>query len=240
MSTVLSVENLTKEYPKFELSEVSFCIESGSIMGFIGRNGAGKTTTIKSLLNLVHPDGGKIEFFGKNYRENENEIKTRIGYASGGADFYKMTTLKKIAQISKRFYPNWDEDSYSRYMAEFKLDETKKVRELSEGMRVKFNLVLALSHHAELLILDEPTSGLDPVSREELLLIFKRLAKSGVTILFSTHIISDLEKCADKITYIKEGKIVASLEKEKFVSEYGGGDLESIMIKIELGGQDDE
>lgn len=235
MSTVLSVENLCKKYPNFEISNASFTIESGSIMGFIGRNGAGKSTTIKSLLNLVHPNGGKIEFFGLNFGENENAIKSRIGYASGGVNFYKMTTLKKIAVNTKRFYPNWDNEIYSKYMSEFKLDENKKVKELSEGMKVKFNLVLALSHHAELLILDEPTSGLDPVSREELLLIFKTLAKSGVAILFSTHITSDLDKCADKITYIKEGKIVASLEKESFISRFGGGDLESIMLKIELG-----
>lgn len=240
MSIVLKVDNLCKKYPKFELSNVSFIMDSGSIMGFIGRNGAGKTTTIKSLLNLVHSDSGNIEFFGLNYKDNEDEIKTQLGYASGGVDFYKMTTLKKIAQTSKLFYPNWDESAYSHYMAEFKLDETKKVKELSEGMKVKFNLVLALSHHAELLILDEPTSGLDPVSREELLIIFKSLAKSGISILFSTHITTDLEKCADKITYIKEGKIIASLEKDRFISNFGGGDLESIMVKIELGGQNDE
>ena len=120
-------------------------------------------------------------------------------------------------------------------MEEFNLDENKKVKELSEGMKVKFNLVVALSHNAELLILDEPTSGLDPVSRDEILQIFKKLARHGVSILFSTHITSDLDKTADHITYIKKGQIVASLPKDDFVASFGGGNLEDIMLRIERG-----
>lgn len=235
MSIVLSVENLCKKYKTFELSNVSFSLSSGEIMGFIGRNGAGKTTTIKSILNLVHSDGGEIVYFGMNLKDNESEIKTRIGYASGGVDNYIMMSLKTIVEVTKRFYINWDDEAYKRYMKEFNLDENKKVVELSQGMRVKFNLALALSHKAELLILDEPTSGLDPVSREELLLIFKKLAKNGVSILFSTHITSDLDKCANKITYIREGKILASTDKESFKAMYDGKDLEEIMLKLELG-----
>ncbi len=233
MSTVLKIENLSKTYPKFKLENVSFSIESGSIMGFIGRNGAGKTTTLKSLLNLVHPDCGLIEFFGLNWERNESEIKQRIGYASGGVNFYQMKTLAVIAATTKSFYPNWDDEAYARYMQVFKLDESKKLKELSEGMKVKFNLVLALSHKAELLILDEPTSGLDPVSRDELLTIFEKLAKKGIAILFSTHITSDLDKCADHITYIKSGQIIATDTKENFISSFGGNNLEDIMLKIE-------
>ena len=235
MNEVLKVVNLTKKYPKFELKDVSFSIEKGSIMGFVGRNGAGKTTTLKCLLNLVHSDGGEIELFGLNYAENENDIKQRLGYSSGGVDFYSMVTLKKIIEVSKMFYDNWNEEAYHTYMEEFNLDENKKVKELSEGMKVKFNLVVALSHNAELLILDEPTSGLDPVSRDEILQIFKKLARHGVSILFSTHITSDLDKTADHITYIKKGQIVASLPKDDFVASFGGGNLEDIMLRIERG-----
>lgn len=235
MDLVLKVENLSKKYAKFELKDVSFEIECGSIMGFIGRNGAGKTTTLKCLLNLVHTDGGKIEYFGLDYRSHENEIKQRIGFSSGGVDYYPMITLKKIASVTKSFYDNWNENAYERFMKEFSLDENKKVKELSEGMKVKFNLTLALSHNAELLILDEPTSGLDPVSRDELLTIFENLSKEGVSILFSTHITSDLDKCADHITYIKNGIIVESLPKTEFLQKLGGGNLEDIMLRIEKG-----
>lgn len=232
---VLEIDGLNKAYKKFALKNVSFSIERGSIMGFIGRNGAGKTTTLKSILNLVHPDGGSIKFFGTDLQSSESEIKKRIGYAFGGVNFYMMNTLKQIADITKTFYENWDDEAFSSYMAEFGLDGGKKLKELSEGMKVKFNLVLALSHKAELLILDEPTSGLDPVSRDELLTIFERLRESGIAILFSTHITSDLDKCADCITYIKDGGIIASLPKDEFMEKLGGGTLEDIMLRIEKG-----
>lgn len=235
MKSILIVENLNKTYQKFNLFNVSFSIKQGSIMGFIGRNGAGKTTTLKSLLNLVHADSGKIEFFDLNFLDNESEIKQRIGFASGGVNYYLTKTLKTIVNTTRLFYNNWDDSAYKKYMEAFNLDENKKLKELSEGMKVKFNLVLALSHNSELLILDEPTSGLDPVSRDELLTIFEDLAKQGIAILFSTHITSDLDKCADYITYIKEGKIVASCEKSEFIKTFGGGNLEEIMLKIEKG-----
>lgn len=233
MCNVLEIQNLNKEYPTFKLENATFSIKSGAIMGFIGRNGAGKTTTLKCLLNLAHPTSGDIKFFGLSWAENEREIKQRIGYASGGVNYYPTKTLNKIAETTKTFYDNWDESAYSDYMQKFELDGTKKVKELSEGMKVKFNLVLALSHRAELLLLDEPTSGLDPVSRDELLTIFENLSASGIAILFSTHITSDLDKCADYITYIKRGKIVASCTKSEFCEKFGESNLENIMLKIE-------
>lgn len=232
----LSVNGLCKTYPKFRLENVSFEIEQGTIMGFIGRNGAGKTTTIKSILNFVHKDSGEIRYFGLDFKENESQIKQRIGYSCGTVSYYKKKKIKDIVSVTKRFYDNWDENEYRHYIDVFELDEEKCPKELSEGMKVKFNLVLALSHKAELLILDEPTSGLDPVSRDELLDIFTALAKKGVSILFSTHITSDLEKCADSITYIHKGKIIASEKKERFIEEYKTNDadtLESIMIRLE-------
>lgn len=233
MNTVLEIKNLCKKYPSFELKNVSFSLKEGSIMGFIGRNGAGKTTTIKSILNFVHPSSGSIVFFGKEMIGNEDEIKQLIGYAPGGINYYPMKTLKKITKITKSFYPSWNDELYEKYMKAFKLDENKKPKELSEGMKVKYNLVLALSHGAKLLILDEPTSGLDPVSRDELLTIFEKLRDKGTSILFSTHITSDLEKCADSITYIKQGQIVDSSSKEDFIRNQGDGSLEEIMVRLE-------
>lgn len=216
----LEIKKLCKSYQKFSLKNVDFSVKSGEIRGFIGRNGAGKTTTLKSILNLVHPDSGEIIFFGTPFSGNEKEIKQRIGYAVGGTSYYTNKTIKDIVKVTKLFYNNWSDEQYNHYLTAFSLDENKKLSELSEGMKVKFNLTLALSHGAELLILDEPTSGLDPVSREELLDIFLSLAEKGVAILFSTHITSDLEKCADSVTYIKNGEIIATDDMKSFIDGY--------------------
>ena len=237
MTPVLEVENLVKTYPSFRLDEVSFTLGESSIMGFIGRNGAGKTTTLKSILNITHPDSGSIRYFGKTLSENEKEIKQRIGFAGGAVNYYPRKKISDIIGVTRRFYDNWDENAYKKYMDIFSLDPRKTPMELSEGMKVKLNLAVALSHKAELLILDEPTSGLDPVSRDELLDIFTELKNRGVAILFSTHITSDLDKCADFITYIKNGKLIASKKTEDFVSEHRergkGSNLEEIMLRYE-------
>ena len=220
MSEVLSVRGLCKYYEKFRLEDVTFDLRPGAITGFIGRNGAGKTTTIKSLLNFVHPDAGEIRFFGKPFEGNEAEIKGRIGFVSGGVHYYTMKKLKAITAVTRRFYPAWDENAYRGYLERFALDENKTPKELSEGMKVKYALTLALSHGAELLLLDEPTSGLDPVSRDELLEIFLDLAERGTTIFFSTHITSDLEKSADDIIYIKGGRVVGAGDVREFLGRY--------------------
>lgn len=228
--SILKVDNICKEYSNFKLKNVSFDIKKGTIMGFIGRNGAGKTTVLKSIMNMVPITSGKVEFFGLDIKENENNIKQRIGYAGGAVDYYKKKKIRRLLNITKKFYDNWDEAVCSRYMELFSLDENKTPSELSEGMKVKLNLVIALSHGAELLILDEPTSGLDPISRDELLDIFQYLKKQGVSILFSTHITSDLDKCADEITYIRNGCIIYTGNIDDFTS---GETLENVIIKYE-------
>ena len=218
---ILEVRNLRKQYPGFLLDDVSFAVEEGCIMGFIGRNGAGKTTTIKSILNLVRADGGTVLFEGRDLWANETESKKQIGLVLGEFDYYKRKKLKTIAAVTKRFYADWDDAAYETLMKRFALDPEKKIAELSQGMRVKFALALALSHRAKLLILDEPTSGLDPVSRDELLDIFRAIIEDGAhSILFSTHIISDLEKCADYVTYVKDGKILCSTDADSFRDAY--------------------
>lgn len=218
---ILTVENLSKRYEKFELKGVSFSLEPGYIMGFIGRNGAGKTTTLKSMLNLVRPDGGSVRVLGKEFREHELELKQKVGFMLGGVTFYPKQKLKAITQVVRRFYDEWDDALFENYLVQFGLNPDKKVEELSSGMQVKYALALALSHNAKLLILDEPTSGLDPVSRDELMGLFQQLIENGErSILFSTQITSDLEKCADYITYIKNGRIIASAEKDSFLDSY--------------------
>ena len=217
---VLTVRGLCKAYPSFTLDHVSFSMEKGRIMGLIGRNGAGKTTVLRSIQHLLHPDAGDIRFFDLPFSPNELAIRQRVGFAAGGVDFYRKKKLKVIADVTRRFYPNWDENAYRNYLRRFSLDENKTPDQLSAGMRVKFSLALALSHRAELLLLDEPTSGLDPVSRDELLTLLMELARENVSILFSTHIISDLEKCADDITYIQTGKIFCSQPLSDFAAAY--------------------
>lgn len=220
MENVLSVRGLTKRYDKFALKNVSFDVRRGEIMGFIGRNGAGKTTTLKSLMNYLYPDAGEIDFFGKPMTDDEMEIKRRTGFVTGGVDYYMRRKLRAITDVTRGFYPNWDEAAYKRCIAAFSLDEDKTPAELSAGMKVKYNLALAMSHRAELLLLDEPTSGLDPVSRDDLLDVFLGLKREGVSILFSTHITSDLDKCADRITYIRAGEIQACCALEELVNAY--------------------
>lgn len=240
---MLEVRNLTKHYPKFTLQEVSFSLKPGRIMGLIGRNGAGKTTTLKCILNLVRPDEGAVEMFELDFRKHETSCKQRLGVVLGGVDFYQHKRLFQITDVTKRFYANWDDAAYQRYLELFELDPTKKVRELSAGMRVKYMVALALSHGAQLLIFDEPTSGLDPVSRDDLLVLFRELVRDGQrSILYSTHITSDLEKCADDITYIKDGRVLCSAEKGEFIRSFqqlkadgepGELTLEEIMIRME-------
>ncbi len=230
---ILEVKGLCKRYPKFELKDVSFFIEAGKITGFIGRNGAGKSTTMKAILNLVHPDSGEIVYFG--------EIKKDIGFCSGAVTWYQHKRLADVIGVVRSCYDSWEEMAFEKYVKLFSLDLDKRICELSEGMKVKFNLLLALSHKAKLLILDEPTSALDPFSRDELLDLFDVLKHNGVAIFFSTHIISDLQKCADNIIYISNGKIVATLPKTDFVNQLSvkGEGLEDTFLRLEREAQNE-
>ena len=234
---IAEVRKLVKRYPSFVLDKVSFGLERGRITGFVGRNGAGKTTTIKSMLNLIHPDSGDVQFFGMSIVGNETDIKKRIGYSTGTVSWYPRKKIRDIVDIVKRFYETWDDTAYHKYLEIFSIDEMKTPLELSEGMKVKLNLLLALSHRSEVLILDEPTSGLDPFSRNELLEIFTKLKEDGTAVFFSTHIISDIEKCADDIVYISRGKIIAAMPKADFILKYSvdGETLEDTMLRMEGG-----
>lgn len=234
----LDIRNVNKKFQNFQLKDVSFQLEKGYIMGFIGANGAGKTTTIKSILNMIQIDSGEVRIFGKNIAEHEIELKQEIGYAFGGIDFYTRSKIKTLTSVIKQFYTNWNEETYYSYLRRFKLDENKKIIELSTGMKVKYSLALALSHGAKLLVLDEPTSGLDPIARDDLLDIFQELIVDGeISILFSTHITSDLEKCADFITFIENGQIISSSEKDEFIASYrllNGSKIQLDQVKEKL------
>ena len=231
----VSVRGLTKAYSGFTLDAASFSLAAGRIAGFIGRNGAGKTTTIKAMLNLVHADAGEVEYFGMPLVGNEGKIKQLIGYSTGVVSWYPRRRIRDIKKVVSRFYDTWDDAAYERFLRMFALDEARAPRELSEGMKVKVNLLFALSHGARALILDEPTSGLDPFSRDELLELFCQIKEDGVAILFSTHIISDIERCADDIIYISKGKIRSACSKEGFARRClePGETLEDAFLRIE-------
>ena len=235
--SVVEIRNLNKTYPAFRLSDVSFDVPEGEITGFIGRNGAGKTTTIKSMLNLIHPDSGEVRYFGRSFNEDEAGIKKQIGYSTGSIAWYPRRRIREIIDVVRRCYDTWDETACRKYLDLFGLDENKTAMELSEGMKVKCNLLIALSHRAKVLILDEPTSGLDPFSRDELLCLFQELRAEGIAVFFSTHIISDIEKCADNIVYISGGKIAAALPKAEFIRCHvqEGESLEEAFLRMERG-----
>jgi ABC-2 type transport system ATP-binding protein len=220
-NNILEVEHLSKAFQEFQLKDISFTLKYGTIMGFIGRNGAGKTTTMKSIINLYHPDQGTVKIFGKDFYQNELDCKQDIAFLLAGVDYFQTKKIGTITKVTRRFYRNFSNEKYSYYLKLFNLDESKVYKQLSNGMKVKYSLALALSHDAKLFILDEPTSGLDPISRDEILDIFLGLVKDGTrSILFSTHITSDLDKCAEYITYIKQGQILATSSKTDFIQSF--------------------
>lgn len=220
MEDVISIRELKKGYGNFHLN-LSFDIKAGYITGFIGSNGSGKTTTIKLIMNLIKKNGGNIEVFGKDNIEFEKQIKEQIGFVYDEPAFYDNIMLKDMTKLYKPFYKDWDDEMYKKFVCDFELDENKKIKELSKGTGMKYSIALALSHHPKLVIMDEPTAGLDPVFRRHILDILQDfVAKEETSIFFSTHITSDLERVADYITFINEGKLIFSGEKDNMFEDY--------------------
>ena len=223
MKNAIEIKGLKKKYDSnFELEEININIPSGYIIGLIGENGAGKTTLIKSMLNIINYDSGEIKIFNKDSKEYDSLIKKDIGVVLDGTFFPEILTAKDINIIMKDIYDNWDEELFYNYLKDFKLTSTKKIKDLSKGMRKKLEIATSLSHHPKLLILDEPTSGLDPVVRDDILDIFLDFIKDEEhTILLSTHITIDLERIADKIIFIDKGKIILNENKDELFDNYG-------------------
>jgi len=221
METLLELKNVNKKYPKFSLKDVNFEVKTGQIVGFIGRNGAGKTTTLKGIMGLVHFDSGNVITFGKEMKEHELQAKQDIGFTLSEISYYPDKRVNQIVNVTSRFYKNFSKERFNKLCEHFNIDTNKKIRELSSGMKVKYSLAVALSYDAKLLILDEPTSGLDPISRDEILDLFKSIVKNDSrAILFSTHITSDLEKCASDIVYIHDGEIKYAGSKDNYVNRF--------------------
>lgn len=221
MKNILEVKNLTKRYKEFTLDSVNLSIPEGCIMGFIGANGAGKSTTIKSILNIVIPDSGEITIFSENNLVKNKALKEKIGVVMDQAVYPEMLTAKQINSIMKRSYKTWNEEKFYGYMKKFCISEQKKVKEYSRGMTMKLSIAVTLSHDSKLLILDEATSGLDPIVRDEILDVFLDFIQDEThSVLISSHILSDLEKICDYITFIHNGKVVLSEEKDVLLDTY--------------------
>ena len=222
MQANIKVKNLNKKYDGFELKNISFEIPEGCIVGLIGANGAGKTTTIKSILNIINSEG-EIQFFGKDIKQSEKEIKSKLGVVLDDSFLSEYLTPKKINSIMKNFYNTWNKKLFENYIKKFKLPENKMVKDFSSGMKMKLKIATAISHNPQILILDEPTSGLDPIVRNEILDIFRNFIAEDETrsILISTHITTDLEHISDYIMFIKNGKITLNLPTSEILENYG-------------------
>ena len=223
MNNVIEINGLKKKYDnEFQLGEINISIPSGYIIGLIGENGAGKTTFIKSILNIINPDMGEIKIFNKNSKKYESLIKEDIGVVLDDIFFPELLTANDINLIMRENYKNWDKELFYKYLNDFDLPSTKKIKSLSKGMRKKLEIATSLAHHPKLLILDEPTSGLDPVVRDDILEVFLNFIKDeNHTILLSTHITSDLEHIADKIIFIDKGQILLYEDKDELLDNYG-------------------
>ncbi|EEM92203.1 ABC transporter, ATP-binding protein [Bacillus thuringiensis IBL 200] len=218
---MLEVKNLNKAYKNFSLKDVTFSLNQDCITGFIGTNGSGKTTTIKAILGLVLKDSGKINFLEKDIDKHERKSKNKIGVVLDEGYFYDELTLKEMKNVIAPSYTEWDEQVFLKYIKRFNLNLGQKISTLSKGMRMKFAVALALSHHADLLIMDEPTSGLDPLVRSELTdILLDFMKEPGKSVFFSTHITSDLDKIADMIILIDDGQILIDEEKDTLVESH--------------------
>lgn len=222
MENALEITGLCKQYKGFSLKNVSFTLPSGCVMGFIGENGAGKSTTIKAILNLIHRDAGSIHLLGQDNIADERAVKERIGVVLEDGCFLNTMSARQVDVLMGKAYQNWHSEQFFGFLKRFGIDTDKKIKDYSKGMRMKVNIAAAMSHDAELLLMDEPTSGLDPVVRDEVLdLFYDFMQDEGHSILMSSHITSDLDKIADYITFIHQGRIVLSEPRDEILDTYG-------------------
>ncbi|MDD2955499.1 MAG: ABC transporter ATP-binding protein [Oscillospiraceae bacterium] len=222
MENILEVTGLCRSLGDFSLQDVSFSLPRGTIMGLVGENGAGKTTIIRLILGGLAPDRGEIRLLGEDPRRAPAQVKERLGVVTDECCFYESLRPRDVACILRPLYSHWDDGLFGKYLRQFSLPENKTVKEFSKGMKMKLSIAAALSHHPELLILDEATSGLDPIVRDEILDIFLEFIQDETRgVLLSSHIVSDLEKTADYITFLHHGQVKFSEEKDLLLERYG-------------------
>ena len=222
MNSALTVSGLTKRYEGFTLADISFEVPQGTITGLIGENGAGKSTTLHSILGLVHRDGGEISILGAPAEGLQPEARENIGVVFDGTNFFFFLTPKRLNKVLKGVYSSWDEGYFLALLNKLSLPVSKKIKSFSKGMKAKLSIAAAFAHHPKLLILDEATSGLDPVMRDDMLDMFLEFVQDEEnSILLSSHITSDLEKVADHIIFLHEGRLIFSKPKDELLENYG-------------------
>ncbi|MEE1394319.1 MAG: ABC transporter ATP-binding protein [Negativibacillus sp.] len=217
---VLQVKEIHKQYPQFLLDKINFELPEGAIMGLIGENGAGKSTTMRIILGMAQADSGSVSIFG--HEGVTEQDRAQIGVVFDELPFNQTLFVSHLGKVMQGIYPNWDQQAYEEYLARFRLPGKKELKDFSRGMKMKLSLAVAMSHHARLLILDEPTSGLDPVVRAEILDLFLEFISDGKrSILVSSHMTGDLERIADYITLIHQGRVMLSKNKDELIYGYG-------------------
>ena len=237
MDNIVEISNLKKRYKGFLLDGISLVVPKGSILGLIGPNGAGKTTTIKILMNMVRANSGDVKIFGMDYSKDEKAIKNRIGYVGEDQYYYGDKTVAWTGNFVSGFFDQWDKNKFQKFLTDFAISRTKKISELSKGMKVKFSLAIALSHNPDLILLDEPTAGLDPIIRRDVLEILRALTvDENKSVIISSHITDDISRIADYVTFLIEGKIKLSGEKDELLSfwkriHYKDGALDKNIIE---------
>lgn len=221
-TNALEIENLTKKFSGFYLNDISFTLPSGSIMGLLGENGAGKTTTIKLILDIIHKDSGSVKIFGTENTKDIMFTKHDVGVVMDDMGFPDCLSVKQIKGIMDRTYEYWDRAKFAYYVKRLSLPENRRYGELSRGMKTKLGIAVAMSHNARLLVLDEPTAGLDPLVRDEVVGMLNDFTRDeNNSVLISSHIISDLEKICDYITFLHKGSLMMCEEKDELLSRYG-------------------
>lgn len=223
MENILELHQVTKTFPKsdFTLDKLSFSLPYGAIMGFVGENGAGKTTTIGCILNTLRRDGGTVKLFGREMQDINTDLREKIGIVYDGDNFPGFWNARQLSSVMSGLYKQWDNALFQKYLEDFRLPAKQKIKNYSRGMTMKLAIAAALSHHPQLLILDEATSGLDPIMRDEMLDIFLTFVQEeNHSILLSSHITSDLEKVADYITFIHNGRLITTVSKNDLIYHY--------------------
>lgn len=223
MENILELEQVCKAFPKtnFALDQVSFSIPYGSIMGFVGENGAGKTTTIGCILNTISKDSGTVKLFGKEMSDADTDLREKIGVVYDGDNFPSYWTAEQLSRVMGGLYTRWDNALFHKYLEDFRLLPGQRIKNYSRGMTMKLVVAAALSHHPQLLVLDEATSGLDPIMRDDMLDVFLDFVQEeDHSILLSSHITTDLEKIADYITFIHDGRLIMTASRNDLVYNF--------------------
>lgn len=237
----IEVEHVSKHFEKFSLQDISFTLPKGYIMGYVGQNGAGKTTSINLIMGLYKLDEGSIRVSGRSMQEDPVQVKTSIGYIGDESYYHPEFKIGDVRAIMKAFYKDFDVEKFDQYVKQWKLPTTKKIKEFSRGMKIKLMFAGVMARKTEVLLLDEATSGLDPITRDEILEMLQKYIEDGEhSVLFSTHIMEDLEQIADYIFFIEDGKKVFCETKEELLESYAmvkGGveDAEAVLKKGVIG-----